>query len=206
MLDWRQAVDEMRHLIRSERSNGKTELPLTEFDHYLDHVTSTFTLIEKRETKEEIADTDADEFQELVQKQKDLISNVYAQAHHYTTVIVFGGYAALFTLWNFTKEVLWDWQVFVIGLSITISMMLYISSEIYGAWKRGKQAQTQMNDLNDAQQMGKFPDEYGKLDIEQTNNFMAIWHYFFIGTVFFAVLAAFILLYSFIDGLLYEFL
>lgn len=204
MLDWRQAIDEMRHLTSIAREKGDTDFSLTDIDNYLDHLTTTFTQIENKENIK--AENQKSDFLVFLEKQKELITTSYTQAHHYTTVIIFGGYAALFALWNFTKEVLQGWQVFFIGLFITISMTLYVSIEIYGAWRRGTEAQKQMNSLNEAKELGRYPDNYGQAEITRANHFMSIWRFFFITTVFFAVLAALLLIYSFINGIIYNLL
>jgi hypothetical protein len=59
-----------------------------------------------------------------------------------------------------------------------------------------------MKELLAAEKLNKFPKEYGKSEIIRANKFMAIWPYFFFGAVAFALLAALILIYSFVSNLI----
>ena len=138
---------------------------------------------------------------DFIQKQKEVIANSSEHAKQYSNIIILGGYAGLFAIWNFTKDTLSDWQVWSVGLLVLTSLLIYIIFELYGTWLRTTQVNNQMKELLSAEQLNKFPEEYGKGELSRVSKFMRIWPYFFFGTVAFALSAALILIYSFIAAL-----
>ena len=144
-------------------------------------------------------DDDSDNF---ITKQKELVSSSYEQAKSYSNIIMLGGYAGLFAIWNFTKDDLEKWQSFTIGLLAVVSVLIFVVFELISTWLRGKQANSLIIQLNEAEEMHKFPEEYGKSQRETMEKYMKVWPYFFFGSVITGVGAAGILIYSFISGLL----
>lgn len=140
--------------------------------------------------------------EEFIKKQKEVLASSYEHAKQYSNIIILGGYAGLFTIWNFTRESLEKWQVLTVGFCTLISLFIYIVFELYGAWLRSTQVNNQMKELLKAERLGQFPLEYGKSELARVQKFMAIWPYFFFGAILFALIAAFILMYSFISGLI----
>ncbi len=142
------------------------------------------------------------ELQEFVEKQKEVLAHSYEHAKQYSNIIILGGYAGLFAIWNFTKADLQKWQVLSVGLCILVSLFIYIVFELYGAWLRSTQVNNQMKELMEAEQLNKFPEEYGKSELARAQKYMAVWPYVFFGAIAFALIAAAILIYSFISGLI----
>jgi hypothetical protein len=142
------------------------------------------------------------ELQEFVEKQKEVIANSYEHAKQYSNIIILGGYAGLFAIWNFTREDLQKWQVLSVGLCTLLSLFIYIVFELYGAWLRSTQVNNQVKELMEAEQLNRFPEEYGKSELARTQKYMAIWPYFFFCAIAFALIAAAILSYSFISALI----
>ncbi len=143
------------------------------------------------------------EQKEFVEKQKEVLANSYEHAKQYSNIIILGGYAGLFAIWNFTKDDLVKWQTLSVGLCIFSSIFIYIVFELYGSWLRSTQVNNQMQELHEAERLDRFPEEYGKGELARAKKYMAIWPYFFFGSIAFALIAAAILVYSFITGLIY---
>lgn len=55
----------------------------------------------------------------------------FGHAQTYTTVVIFGGYAGLFGIWSFTRDSLSTNVNFWVGLLIAISMLTFVSFEIF---------------------------------------------------------------------------
>ena len=144
-----------------------------------------------------------DEFQDFINAQKEVVVNNYEHARQYLNIIILGGYAGLFTIWSFTKSDLQTWQVLSVGLCILLSLLIYIFFELYGSWLRTTQVNNQMKELLEAEQLNRFPDEYGKSELARAQKYMSIWPYFFFGAIAFALIAATILIYSFISLLMF---
>ncbi len=143
-----------------------------------------------------------DELEKFITKQKEFVASSYDQAKSYSNIIMLGGYAGLFAIWNFTKDDLEKWQSFTVGLLAVISILIFVVFELISTWLRGKQASSLMVQLNEAEEMHRFPEDYGKSQQEMTAKYMKVWPYFFFGSVIAGVGAAGILIYSFISGLL----
>jgi len=140
--------------------------------------------------------------EEFIQKQKEVLTHSYEQAKQYSNIIILGGYAGIFAIRNFTKDDLEKPQVLWVGLCTLISLSIYIVFEIYGTWLRSTQIKNKMNELNAAEQFKQFPTEYGKSEIKRAQKYMAIWPFFFFSSIAFALIAAVILIFSFITGLI----
>ena len=200
MWDWRYPINDIRDEVRKTRSNGEETASLDGIDKLLDELSGIYERLELEDAK--ATETDENELQEFIQKQKEVIANSYEHAKQYSNIIVFGGYAGLFAIWGFTKDTLSNWQVWSVGLFTLTSLLIYIVFELYGAWLRTTQVNNQMKELLKAEKLNKFPEEYGKAEISRLNRFMSIWPYFFFGSVVFALIASLILIYSFVYALL----
>lgn len=196
MWDWRYPINDIRDEVRKSRSNGQNVASLDGLDKLLDKLSSVYERLENEDAKD---DTD---FKEYIQKQKEVITGSYEHAKQYANIIIFGGYAGLFAIWNFTKDALNNWQVWSVGLFTLLSILIYIVFELYGSWLRTTQVNNQMRELVEAEKLNKFPEEYGKGELSRVNKFMKAWPYFFFSAIFFALGAAIILIYSFIIALI----
>lgn len=198
MWDWRYPINDIKDEVRKARSKGEQFVSLDSLEKLLDQLKSLYDRLES-ENRDNSEEKNLEKF---VQKQKEVITNSYEHAKQYSNIIILGGYAGLFAIWNFTKDELVKWQVLSVGLCILISLFIYIIFELYGSWLRSTQVNNQMNELRKAEQLQKFPEEYGKAELLRVTKYMKIWPYFFFGAVAFALIAAFILIYSFICGLI----
>jgi hypothetical protein len=140
---------------------------------------------------------------DIIQKQKELIASSYEQAKNYSNIIMMGGYAGLFTIWNFTKSDLEKWQNITVGLLALISVFLFVLFELYGLWLRSTQTFNLISQLKIAEKLGSFPSSYGKQEIERTETLSKVWPYFFFSALGAALLAAAILAWSFVCKLIF---
>ena len=78
-----------------------------------------------------------------VERMKDVLLELqtaaYSHAQAYTTVVVFGAYAGLFTMWGFTREHLDQTITFTVGLLIGISLLAFVSHEIFSMIIRSRE-------------------------------------------------------------------
>jgi len=70
------------------------------------------------------------EAEKLAAAQLKLLTTSYDKAASYTTVVIFGGYAGLFALWQLTKEHLSREQVLWSGLLLVVSLVAFVFFEV----------------------------------------------------------------------------
>jgi len=199
MLDWRYPINDIRNEIRRARSTGDKHVSLDDIDQLLDELAGVYGRLENQERD---GDGDANSLESFFKGQREMITHAYDQSKQYTNIIVLGGYAGLFTIWNFTKDQLIEWQVFIVGLCMLLSFVFYLVFEIYSSWLRTSQVVRQLKDLEDAEQLGRIPEEYGRSEQKRAKTFIKLWPYFFYPSVGFALISAGLLGYVFIIGLL----
>ncbi len=144
-----------------------------------------------------------DELLEFIQKQKEIVISSYEQAKSYSNIIMMGGYAGLFAIWNFTKLYLVCWQVMVVGLLSLVSVLTFVLFELYGVWLRGTQTTNLISQLQKAEKLGSFPADYGKQEFKRSETLAKVWPFFFFTASGTALLAALILGGSFIAELIF---
>ena len=84
---------------------------------------------------QEIAEAPAQREQErlaaqILEAQQKLIAVSYDKAATYTTVIIFGGYAGMFALWQLTKDYLSKPQALWAALLILVSLVSFVLFEV----------------------------------------------------------------------------
>ena len=127
-------------------------------------------------------------------EQVELAKTISQEARRYSTLIMAVGYAGLFSIWNFTKGDLESWQVLSVGFLSIISLVIYIGFELYeqiltALWLSKQSYNATLGDLLQFQNSAR-----EKLLRWQPRCFIAC-----IAT---GALAAMILMYSFVVGLL----
>ena len=128
-------------------------------------------------------------------KEQIKLTKVMSQeARRYSTIIMTVGYVGLFTIWNFTKEELESWQVLLVGFLSITSLTIYIGFELYeqiltALWCSKQSSNTTIENLLEFQ--------------SSTREKLLRWQpRCFIACIATGALAAVILMYSFITGLL----
>lgn len=104
MWDWRYPINDIRDEVRKARSSGEKSASLDGIDKLLDELNSVYERLESEDAKTKKVDDS--ELLDFIQKQKEVITNSYEHAKQYSNIIVLGGYAGLFAIWNFTKDAL----------------------------------------------------------------------------------------------------
>ena len=142
------------------------------------------------------------ELRKEIEAKKEILTSTYDHAKQYSNIIIFGGYAGIFAIWNLTKDELEKWQVLSVGLFVLASLCLFIIFELYGTYLRSTQIRNDLNELAKAQEENRPPKDNKKGIIAKNQTYISWWPYFFFGTVSLAGFAAVILICSFISGLL----
>ena len=68
---------------------------------------------------------------EIAEAQSKLIATSYDKAASYTTVIIFGGYAGFFAIWQLSKQYLSKGQTLWSALLILISLLAFVLFEVF---------------------------------------------------------------------------
>ena len=142
------------------------------------------------------------ELNEFVESQKKLVLSSYEQAKSYSNIIMMGGYAGLFAIWSFTKNNIEEWQSITVGLLAILSVSSFVLFEIYGIWLRSTQTFNLLNQLDEAEKLNRFPEDYGKEEMSRTKTMAKVWPFFFFFTLGTGVLAGLFLLWAFVSKLI----
>ena len=143
-----------------------------------------------------------EELQEFITKQKEVILSSYEQAKNYSNIIIMSGYVGLFTIWNFTRDDLESWQSIMVGLLMLISILIFVIFELYGIWFRSTQTFNLLSELQRAEKLDQFPNDYGKQEMKRLEYLSKIWPFFFFSAIVSALLASSILIFSFVKQIL----
>ena len=80
----------------------------------------------------QVAEVEAEmKFNNLVEAEKEIIAYSIEKSHTYTRGVVFGGYAAFFATWAFTKSLLENWEVLLSVLSMIMSVVVFVLYEVF---------------------------------------------------------------------------
>lgn len=199
MISWRQAIDDLRKEIRTAKANGNQVMAMTYFENILDELNSIYHEVEIKEIS---GTSEKDDLKDFFKSQREMINHSYEHAKQYANIIVIGGYAGLFTIWSFTKEDLEKWQVLSIGFSILISFSIFLVFELYSSYIRTTQVIDLQKELESAEKLNELPEEYGKSEQIRLARYLKIWPIFYFSAVGFALVAALLLGYSFVVGLI----
>ena len=146
---------------------------------------------------------DSEQLHQFVQKQREIVLTAYEQARSYSNIIMMGGYAGLFAIWGFTKAELVQWQVVSVGLLALISLLFFVLFEIYASWLRSTQTFSLLKQLTQAEQMNRFPEDYGKQEQARAANLAKVWPFFFFGALISGLGAAGVLVFAFVQKLVW---
>jgi len=61
----------------------------------------------------------------------ELLSNAYERARAYTNLVILGGYAGAFTIWNFSRPILTDHGLVAVALLLTVSLATFVLFEVF---------------------------------------------------------------------------
>jgi hypothetical protein len=148
-----------------------------------------------------------DEHAERVKKLVlDLQSAAYGSARTYTTVVIFGGYAGLFTVWNLSREVMETSTATWVALLASLSLLSFVMFEVYSMISRALQIRSFAALLTKNLQPDEFLAEHEKLNRHQQFKAFKIeiplWAVSVTISVITAFAAALILIFVFVCALL----
>lgn len=129
----------------------------------------------------------------------------FGHARTYTTVVIFGGYAGLFAIWNFVRDDISARTSHLVGLLIGISLLTFVSFEIFGMIIRSIEFFKVRNMLVKELPPAKFLAERERLTKE--SNFLVqkvvipVWVIALVISVVTGIGAAIILLFTFSNAL-----
>ena len=143
----------------------------------------------------------------IAEAQQKLVNVSYDKAATYTTVIIFGGYAGFFGIWQLTKEYLSKDQALWSALLILASLLSFVLFEVIKMILVTKSVMGKANILrnptvrNDPQKLLKALNDLDEAQHEGIWGFMVVWAVTVFISLSGAVGGASILGYAFISGL-----
>ena len=144
---------------------------------------------------------------QIAEAQQKLVNVSYDKAATYTTVIIFGGYAGFFGIWQLTKEYLSKDQALWSALLILASLLSFVLFEVIKMILVTKSVMGKANILrnptvrNDPQKLLKALNDLDEAQHEGIWGFMVVWAVTVFISLSGAVGGASILGYAFISGL-----
>lgn len=136
---------------------------------------------------------------------KEMQVRNYEGSRSYTRVVIAVGYASFFTLWSGLKDDLQQMTLLSAGLCMTISVILFMSSEVHNMicsqfhFRR-------INEMLIQQPSQENIKKINEADFQFADSSQKIWLGFLSLTIFTAVLGAIFLLASFVFGIYDELL
>lgn len=138
---------------------------------------------------------DKDEMQTAFNLYKDYYNNVYDKHKSYTTLVISAGYVIFFNFWKSAKEVVPKEILLLSGLSMTISVSIFICYEIY-KMIRDSFFHEEINKTLKYNSFINFIDEIEKLQ-ERERTYYSIWLSFLIPTIITAFIGVVFLIGAF---------
>ena len=144
---------------------------------------------------------------QIAEAQQKLVNVSYDKAATYTTVIIFGGYAGFFGIWQLTKEYLSKDQALWSALLILASLLSFVLFEVIKMILVTKSVMGKASILrnptvrNDPQKLLKALNDLDEAQHEGIWGFMVVWAVTVFISLSGAVGGASILGYAFISGL-----
>ena len=134
---------------------------------------------------------------DLKRKMDDYISSnvkIFDRADTYSKAILLGGYAGLLAIWSYCKDILTHKSTAIIGLSIGLSLFLYISWQIYTTIYMQKR-HLQFHKLIERDPSSFFVEleKFNESNKKESAHFVKYWAILLWPTVIFGYLGAFML-------------
>lgn len=140
------------------------------------------------------------------QSMLDRIDRAAERSQTYTTVVVFGGYAAILTIWGYTKDLLHPWDAYWSAATLIISLLFFVSFEVFKVVVNGSHLLEFSVFLKTAYSPSDFFKEHQKLLTKhvafEQNILRPFWIVILLLTIIPALAAAIILVKACLGGLL----
>ena len=137
----------------------------------------------------------------LLEAQKELLSSTFGQAQAYTNVVLAAGYAGFFGIWSFVKDDLSPGTMFISAFLITISLGLFVLWEVIGMYARNQILTRLAAVVANDEKFTESLTAYKQQRQEQNIKLIPVWRVILAVTVSTAVVAYFILLVAFVNGI-----
>lgn len=123
----------------------------------------------------------------------------------YTVVVIFGAFAALFTIWSYTKDYLGQWATYWVGALLGTSIMVFVAFEVFKVASSGFHSQKVLELLNKELSPREFFAEQKSL-VKKQNDFNQLINYpIWMAALFITVVTGFgsagILMFHFVSAL-----
>jgi predicted Holliday junction resolvase-like endonuclease len=139
------------------------------------------------------------EYRLQVNASKEMITHLYKQSSAYTQLIMVGGYAAYFAIWNSVKDYLTPVSTLWAALAMLVSIAIFVLFEVYKMLyasghmvKLGQKIETNP---------GAIVEQWKKLDQQFNRKFYRVWLICLYPSVAFALIALGFLFWGFVSGL-----
>ena len=144
-----------------------------------------------------------DAYKKAVSVLKDIQTRAYDKTRSYTNFVIAAGYAGFFAFWKSAKDDLPKITMLSSGLLITISLCIFIGSEVYNMISNGLYFRkiNQILRLNNSENI---INEIQKLEQEHEEKSYWFWFVLLVPTIITAILGALLLIGSFFMGLINE--
>ncbi|AUB43031.1 hypothetical protein COO91_09187 (plasmid) [Nostoc flagelliforme CCNUN1] len=138
---------------------------------------------------------DQDEIQEAFNLYKDIYVNAYDKHKSYTTLVISAGYVIFFNFWKSAKDIVPKEVLLISGLSMTISVSIFICYEIYKMIQDGFFIK-KLNKILIHNNVADFVSEMQKVQ-EREDAYYCIWLSFLVPTLITAFVGVFFLIGAF---------
>lgn len=137
----------------------------------------------------------------VVQQQKEILAYVYEKASAYTNLVMIGGYAAMFAIWQLMKTHLSNGQELLVAILVTSSIILFAGFEVFKMISHAlffrrlnRVISSSIPDHEKAQSWQLAWNEYSAKESR-------VWVFFLVPTVITGFTAGFILLWIFLRSI-----
>ncbi|MUH00365.1 hypothetical protein F7734_52095 [Scytonema sp. UIC 10036] len=143
---------------------------------------------------------DEDRQKKIVSFLKDIQTRAYDKTRSYTNLVIAAGYAGFFAFWRSVKDDLPKITMLSSGLLITISLCIFISSEVYNMISDALY-QRKINRMLRANNSANIINDIQNFEQEHEEKSYCIWFWLLLPTIITAISGAILLIGSFVIGL-----
>lgn len=137
----------------------------------------------------------------VLEQQKAILAHVYDKASSYTNLVMIGGYAAMFAIWQLMKSHLTLGQELLVATLVTSSVMLFAGFEVLKMISHAiffrRLERVLSSSVPESERVQTWQAAWKAYSVKESR----IWIYFLIPTVLTGFGAGFILLWSFLRRL-----
>lgn len=151
------------------------------------------------------ADAAQQKMERIRQQLIDRVTRSSETMQAYTVVVIFGAFAALFTIWSYTKDYLGQWATYWVGALLGTSVIVFVAFEVFKVASAGFQSMKVVELLNKELTPEEFVSEQREL-VKKQNNFnhmvnYPVWMAALVITVVTGFGSAGILMFHFVSAL-----